>query len=465
MYKKFPIKIIVGANYGDEGKGLATNYFSDDTTLNILTNGGPQRGHTVVLESGINHVFHHFGSGFFRGADTYMAKTFMVNPAMFCEEYKELAAFHDKQQFFIDPQCKLITMYDMMINQIVELSRGNNRDGSCGLGIWETVKRNDDIQLTVNQFAKMNDSDKFATLDQIRKYYLRKLATEYNITMTDEYVDLFNTTYFELDKHYIADFTEMYYRAKIMNFSDLIKIHGPRFTQLVCENAQGLALDWDQYEAEDHHVTASYTGAKSVVAAYSKIASEIEIVYITRTYFTRHGAGKLPNECDHPMDLGITNIDETNVPNDWQGTIRYAPFDSTAFLQRVNSDWLDVEDNGVKTTLSLFVTHMNELTDKMHFEFDHIAKYFNNVYLSDTEYSVKTMDIEAFFNKHKDDKLWNEYLVPSYGRGIIFFYDKYKGKTSNAVIECRIYQAENQTAEYWWPRINEEIRKFNYTQG
>jgi adenylosuccinate synthase len=46
------IKVIVGASYGDEGKGLATDFFGAQAkgrheTINVMTNGGPQRGHTV----------------------------------------------------------------------------------------------------------------------------------------------------------------------------------------------------------------------------------------------------------------------------------------------------------------------------------------------------------------------------------------------------------------------------------
>ena len=51
------IKLIIGANYGDEGKGLAADYFGARAagkfnTINVLTNGGPQRGHTVELADG-----------------------------------------------------------------------------------------------------------------------------------------------------------------------------------------------------------------------------------------------------------------------------------------------------------------------------------------------------------------------------------------------------------------------------
>ena len=63
------VSIIIGANYGDEGKGRMSDYLANkaiqagQSTITILSNGGAQRGHTVVLDNGFTHIFHHFGSG------------------------------------------------------------------------------------------------------------------------------------------------------------------------------------------------------------------------------------------------------------------------------------------------------------------------------------------------------------------------------------------------------------------
>ena len=71
------IKIVIGANYGDEGKGLATNFFAKqakenkEKTVVVLHNGGFQRGHTVI-HNDIRHVFHCFSSGTFQNTTTYL---------------------------------------------------------------------------------------------------------------------------------------------------------------------------------------------------------------------------------------------------------------------------------------------------------------------------------------------------------------------------------------------------------
>lgn len=99
-------------NFGDEGKGLMTDYFCHQSSakgekcLVVLHNGGPQRGHTVVTPEGERHVFHHFGSGTFTGADTYLSEDFILNPMVFRQEWEELEKLGVSPKVYINPYCK-----------------------------------------------------------------------------------------------------------------------------------------------------------------------------------------------------------------------------------------------------------------------------------------------------------------------------------------------------------------------
>ena len=126
------IKVIIGASYGDEGKGLATDFFGSqvrekDRMINILTNGGPQRGHTVELEDGRRHVFKHFGAASFRGAASYYAQQFLVNPMEFLREYDELCAEHKAPEAYMHPLCRFTTPWDMLTNQMLQEKRGHSQ--------------------------------------------------------------------------------------------------------------------------------------------------------------------------------------------------------------------------------------------------------------------------------------------------------------------------------------------------
>ena len=171
------IKIVIGANFGDEGKGLMTDYFSQKpNSIVVCSNGGAQRGHTVTTSDGIRHVFHHFGSGTFNHASTYLSEDFIVNPIIFKQEYDELMKLGYIPNVYINQNCMLTTPFDMMANQIIEENREKNKHGSCGLGIFETIKR---------YKAGITDVD-----NHIREYYLEQFERE-NIILTDEWSKIF----------------------------------------------------------------------------------------------------------------------------------------------------------------------------------------------------------------------------------------------------------------------------------
>ena len=81
------IAVVIGANYGDEGKGVITDAlaFRRPDAIVVMTNGGAQRGHTVIDPTSKRpHVFHHFGSATFRGCATYFPDTY-TEPHAVCQ--------------------------------------------------------------------------------------------------------------------------------------------------------------------------------------------------------------------------------------------------------------------------------------------------------------------------------------------------------------------------------------------
>ena len=112
--------VVIGANLGDEGKGLFTDYLSSryDAPIIIRYNGGAQAGHTVETPDGMRHVFSHFGSGSFAGGSTYLSRFFVVNPLLFLRELQTLESLHLKPLVMVAPDCPVTTPFDMMVNQI-----------------------------------------------------------------------------------------------------------------------------------------------------------------------------------------------------------------------------------------------------------------------------------------------------------------------------------------------------------
>lgn len=331
-----PVIAVIGAGYGDEGKGLATDYFARRYTkdncapLVVRGNGGAQAGHTVI-DGDRRHVFGHIGSGTFAGSYTHLASNFIVNPLAFMKEY---AALNMRDVLLTaSSDCRVTTIYDMVINSLVEISRGSARHGSCGLGINETVTR--------------HAAGHFLTLGMLKKESTESLQARLNTMLHDwvipRMVDLkihnvdFGT---EGEKYFSALRADEQTARALKNATHRIIIDDPKtFTdvhqEIIYEGAQGLALD--EFLGQFPHVTRSVTGLPSAIRAAAECGrTEVQPVYITRCYKTRHGAGPLLHEGESFGGGEITDL--TNVDNPWQGSIRYAPLDIPELIHFIYDD-------------------------------------------------------------------------------------------------------------------------------
>ena len=105
-------------------------------------------------------------------------------------------------------------------------------------------------------------------------------------------------------------------------------------------------------------MTPSNTGIKNPVTIMRSINTNIPIhaCYVSRTYVTRHGAGRLDNECDK-RDICANMWDMTNVQNPWQDSLRYGFLDYNSLMKNINND---IKDGVGLVDFSIAFTHLNE---------------------------------------------------------------------------------------------------------
>lgn len=378
------IKVVIGANFGDEGKGLMTDYFCHQSALQgekcivVLHNGGAQRGHTVATPDGKRHVFHHFGSGTFTGADTYLSEDFILNPMVFRQEWEELEKMGITPNVFVHHACMVTTPFDMIINQIIEAARNNSRHGSCGMGIYETILR-DICNYPCEMWYDSSSEAKRFYLMEIRNYLVERLANVGIDEIPGEWKKIIYSDY--LIENFIYDLEFMRNHVSV-RFDKFIEY----YDCVVFENGQGLLLDQNNKEYFPH-LTPSNTGIKNPFRMISETilnmqrSAEIEVCYVTRTYLTRHGAGRLDGECDK-AEINPNIQDLTNIPNPHQGTLRYAKLDEKSLIERILKDF---EPFQKEANISLAITHTNEhdivLSDESKQSFDYI--YYSNNELRD----------------------------------------------------------------------------------
>lgn len=345
-------KVVIGAGYGDEGKGLITDYMCVKHGADVVVrfNGGAQAGHTVVTPSGERHVFSHLSAGSFTGATTFLAEDFIVNPMVFFKELSMFADFlREKPLIFIHPNARITTPYDMLINQLAEDSRGVFRHGSCGLGIWETVVRSDTHDLRYHMIG----TDEFkTTLSKIRETWVKSRCIALGIDYEKAKSIVENDNVFN---NFLGDSEDMMDICSIDGYDIIESAY-----QVVFEGAQGLLLDQD-YGVKPH-ITGSNTGLRNVLSILNHIGcfDELDVTYVTRCYTTRHGAGLLSNELNGlPYPRAI---DLTNVHNTYQGSLRYAYLDIDVIKNIIRQD-LNTQGQytSIKINSNLAVTCLDQL--------------------------------------------------------------------------------------------------------
>ena len=277
------VSAVLGLAFGDEGKGVTTQWLcmqalkNGRTPLVIRFNGGAQAAHTVNL-NGEEHICSTYGSGVLLGVPTFLAKDFYFDPISAYNEYKTLNG--KNPVLTVHPDCRVVTPYDIIAGV-------NNerviRDGSCGKGIFQTFNRYNKTEFKSLLPHKDEDNHLRMFLYQVRRYY----QVEKNEALEDLFVQ----------------------SMRDLPCTVLPEPPVENNTELIYEGAQGLLLDMDY--GFYPHVTPSHTGLDNIP---TKHLHNADIYLVTRTYTTRHGNGYEPK---HPLLWDLSGKHETNVHNEF----------------------------------------------------------------------------------------------------------------------------------------------------
>jgi adenylosuccinate synthase len=344
---------VIGAAFGDEGKGRIVDHLAASvkgSTIVVRYNGGAQAGHTVLHPDGRRHVFHHFGSGSFIGASTYFSRFFIANPLLFTREYSALKSKQVTPKMYAYPFMPLSTPYDMIINRELEIWRGVERHGSCGYGVAETVERlcNSKYKLFFKDLSPLSRIQHLLS-EIIVKYVPARLAKLGIKIPTDSFSKALASK--DLLNEYLRNARQMYAHTAQSDASILTK-----YDNIIFEGAQGLGLD------ERHrffpHVTRSKPGLDNVEVICGKIGvKEIEVVYVMRAYMVRHGPGPFPTE---NTTLGYK--DETNITNQWQGSLRFGYLDLDLISENIRED---MKRTKLKLIPSIAITCLDQMNNRV----------------------------------------------------------------------------------------------------
>ncbi len=285
--------IVVGTQWGDEGKGKVVDWLTDHAQGVVRFQGGHNAGHTLVI-GGQKTALQLVPSGIMRpGVACYIGNGCVLSiPDLLREIDKlEAAGIEVVSRLKISESCPLILPYHVALDLARELKRGNAKIGTTGKGIGPAYE--DKVARRAIRVADLLKPDMFA--EKLRR------NTDYHNFVLENYLGVEPVSY----KKTLDDTLAMVHRVKplIADISSALNGACAKGANLLFEGAQGSLLDVD-------HGTYPYVTSSNCVAGNAAAGTGIGpgmlhyILGITKAYTTRVGAGPFPSELDTNVGIG-----------------------------------------------------------------------------------------------------------------------------------------------------------------
>lgn len=335
-------KVVVGLGFGDEGKGTIVDYLTSTEEVDFVLrfSGGPQAAHNVVTADGRHHTFSQFGSGSFNDVPTILTKYMMINPMNMSRESESLSeklGYDAMNMMTISENCLLITPWHWAINQLEEIRRGENAHGSCGQGVGVAQKFALDYpDLALRAKDMLLDRDSFVAKATIVRELLK---AEYGWTTKEEFLKLdgYVRTDFQRTPGNVHGMFEFFMRDHMpIIVSDEEILNLVREFNCVWEGSQGVLLDeWKGFHPYTTWSTTTSQNALQLLSEAGVPREDVEVVGVTRTYHTRHGAGPFPTEDPNLLPEFPEAHNATGV---FQGAWRVGALDLSLLYYAVAAD-------------------------------------------------------------------------------------------------------------------------------
>ena len=277
------VDVILGLQWGDEGKGKVVDVLTPNYEVVARFQGGPNAGHTLEF-NGEKYVLRSIPSGIFQGGKANIIGGGVVLDAiLFRKEAEELATSgHDlKKQLSISKKAHLILPTHRILDAAYEAAKGSAKIGTTGKGIGPTytdkVSRNG---MRVGDLLSPNFKEIYAKAKARHEQILKSLNYEYNITALEQ-------EWFEA-VDYLKQFPIIDSEWFVNNALKADK-------SVLAEGAQGTLLDVDF--GSYPFVTSSNTVCAGACTGLGIAPNRIgEVFGIFKAYCTRVGSGPFPTE-------------------------------------------------------------------------------------------------------------------------------------------------------------------------
>jgi adenylosuccinate synthase len=290
------VDVLLGLQWGDEGKGKIADYLTPKYDVVARFQGGPNAGHSLEF-NGQKHVLNTIPSGIFHdGCTNIIGNGVVIDPVRFMEEIDRTAAAgaNVKENLRISYKAHIIMPTHKILDAASEWSKGDKKIGSTLRGIGPTYREKIGRGgLRIGELFAPN-------FDQ--NYHEKKKRSL-------QLVDQFGFTDFDLDAMEEEFFTavERLREYQFVNSEYLVNEHISKGSKILAEGAQGSMLDIDF--GSYPFVTSSNTTVGGVSTGLGIAPKHIRKVKgIFKAYCTRVGSGPFPSELNDEMGVHIRKV-------------------------------------------------------------------------------------------------------------------------------------------------------------
>jgi adenylosuccinate synthase len=277
--------VILGTQWGDEGKGKIVDLLTDQVSAVVRYQGGHNAGHTLVID-GEKTVLHLIPSGILRdNVMCYIGNGVVLSPEALIREVTGLEArgVPVRERLRISPACPLILPYHVALDQARENARGEAKIGTTGRGIGPAYE--DKVSRRGLRVGDLFHRERLAAkLGEVLDYHNFVLKNYYKVEPIDFQKTLEEALEFaEWLKPLVTDVTARLHELRRQG------------ANIMFEGAQGTLLDID-------HGTYPYVTSSNTTAGGTSTGSGVGPLYldyvlgITKAYTTRVGSGPFPTE-------------------------------------------------------------------------------------------------------------------------------------------------------------------------
>ncbi len=290
-----PVDVLLGLQWGDEGKGKIVDYLAKDYDIIARFQGGPNAGHTIVIGDH-KHVLHTIPSGVFRkDVINVIGNGVVIDPIVLARELNSLVEIDvDTSNIYIAKKAHLILPTHRYLDAASEASKGKSKIGSTLRGIGPTyMDKTGRNGLRVGDILRDDFKERYNNLKQ-KHIELGKIYPALDFDIETEEQKWFESIESIKRLHHID--CSYYINQAIKDGKSIL-----------AEGAQGSMLDVDY--GTYPYVTSSNTLTSGVCVGLGVAPQHIKDVYgITKSYCTRVGGGPFPTELDNEIGEELRKI-------------------------------------------------------------------------------------------------------------------------------------------------------------